>query len=268
MLHNPQHRPNIDQILRCEWLQHRPTRPQSPLHEARTLIQKRKKPSFWCTPSRKTSPLSPNHQPLKQTEVVECYTKKYNNVPVEKFKNPIDNDSSLSATTVIPIHNLSSTIQRNNSLINSSKVVRNQSIKNGSIEKTEIIQVRSYSQDDPLDETSLDGENKDYEKFMMNPTRTNQDIVLLKNLHPIEQSTRKIMGTLGINDELLEKNIEHGPRSEIIGIYRIIIMRLKTQISSESISQQQSPANNDKLNNHNHKLQKTKKHNATRCAIL
>lgn len=168
---------------------------------------------------------------------------------------------------MIPIHNHSSTIQRNNSLINSSRIVRKQSVKkNGSVEKVDIIQVRSYSQDDPSEDTIAEEESKDFEKFMMNPTETNQDENILRTLNPIEQSTRKIMRTLGINDEMLERNIEHGPRSEIIGIYRIIVMRLKTQKEQSSIIQQ-SPVTNDKLNG-NHKLQKTKKHNATRCAIL
>lgn len=154
-------------------------------------------------------------------------------------------------------------------MINSSKIIRKKSIKNnGSGDKVDIIQVRSYSQDDPSEESSVDGENKDYEKFMMNPTLTKLDVNLLKTLHPIEQETRKIMRTLGVNDELLEKNIEHGPRSEIIGIYRIIIMRLKTQKEQSSIIHH-PPVNSDKQNNnHNHKSQKNKKHNATRCAIL
>lgn len=266
LLHNPQQRPIIDQILHCEWIQQHPKRSQSPLHDARNIIQKRKKASFWCTQSRKTSPLSPVLTP-KHPEAVECYTKKYNNVPVEKFKNPLENDSS--ATTIIPVHNHSSSIQRNNSMINSSKIIRKKSIKNnGSGDKVDIIQVRSYSQDDPSEESSVDGENKDYEKFMMNPTLTKLDVNLLKTLHPIEQETRKIMRTLGVNDELLEKNIEHGPRSEIIGIYRIIIMRLKTQKEQSSIIHH-PPVNSDKQNNnHNHKSQKNKKHNATRCAIL
>lgn len=214
------------------------------------------------------SPLSP----IRQPEPIECYTKKYNNVPAEKFQNPLHKDTLSSATTVIPIHNHKDhkNLQRNNSLINSSKIVQKRNAKNGHIEivqNNDIIQVRSYSQDDPSEDSSMESDNKDFEKFMMIPTRTNNDENLLRALNPMEQEARKIMRTLGILDEMLEKNIEHGPRSEIIGIYRIIIMRLKTQKEQSSISHH-SPVNSDKLNNnHNHKLQKTKKHNAT-CAIL
>lgn len=241
------------------------------MNEARSIIQKRKKASFWCTKSRKTSPLSPL-QPIKLPEPIECYTKKYNNVPVEKFKNPLETNASLSsATTVIPIHNNLSSSTRNNSLINSSQIVSKRN-KNGHIEivqNNDIIQVRSYSVDES-DESSVESDNNgDFDKFMMIPTRTNCDESLLRALHPMEQETRKIMRTLGIHDQELEKNIEHGPRSEIIGIYRIVIMRLKTQKEQAAISHH-SPEISDKLNNnhHNHKSPKTKKHNATKCAIL
>lgn len=238
------------------------------MNEARSIIQKRKKASFWCTKSRKTSPLSPL-QPIKQPEPIECYTKKYNNVPVEKFKNPLDTNASLSsATTVIPIHNSLNNVTRNNSLTNSSKIVQKRN-KNGSMEiiqNNDIIQVRSYSVDES-DHSSVESDNKDFDKFMMIPTSTNCDEHLLRALHPLEQETRKIMRTLGIHDQELEKNVEHGPRSEIIGIYRIIIMRLKTKKEQASISHH-SPVISDKLNNNHHNHQKTKKHNATKCAIL
>lgn len=272
LLHNPAQRPTIDQILRSEWLQQRSKRPQSPLSEARSIIAKRKKASFWCTKSRKTSPISPSN-PIKQPEPIECYTKKYNNVPVEKFKNPIENEAQLSsATTVIPIHNnLDSTFNRNNSLINSSKIVTKRPTKNGHLEivqSNDVIQVRSYSRDDPSEESSLGSE--DFDKFMMIPTRTGRDENLLRTLHPMEQETRKIMRTLGITDDALEKHIEHGPRSEIIGIYRIVIMRLKTQKEAAAISLLHTPVDSDKLNNNhqNQKSQKSRKQNATKCAIL
>jgi serine/threonine-protein kinase NIM1 len=265
LLHNPKHRPNIDQILNCDWLQQRakkPPPPQSPLHEARSIIQKRKKASFWCSKSRKTSPLSPFHQPMKQPEPIECYTKKYNNVPVEKFKNPLESDAPSSATTVVPVQNLA-TLSRNNSLINSSK---NVSKRNGvEVQNSDIIQVRSYSNDD---ESSVASE-RDFEKFMMLPTRTHDDEGLLRALDPMEIETRQIMKSMGITNDLLEKHIEHGPRSEVIGIYRIVIMRLKTQKEQAAIVSHQSPVISDKLNNnHQPNSQTTKKRNATKCAIL
>lgn len=176
---------------------------------------------------------------------------------------------SLSAATVIPIHNnLGGALSRNNSLINSSKNVKK---RNGVevVQNNDIIQVRSYSNDDPTDESSVNSE-KDFDKFMMIPTRTHNDQNLRSALDPLEVETRKIMRSLGIGDDVLEKQIEHGPRSEVIGIYRIIIMRLKTQREQAAIVSHQSPVISDRLNNnHQPNSQKTKKkHNATKCAIL
>lgn len=277
LLHNPLHRPNIDCILKSDWVQQNAKKPpQSPSEEAKRPIKKSnsfKKNSFWCTKSRKTSPMSPN-QPLKQPEPIRCYTKKYNNIPVDKFKNPLEqeNNSLSSATTVIPINNHLSTIKRNNSLINSSKIV-NRNQKNDAVEivqNNDIIQVkslRSYSNDDPSldDEISTESE-KDFERYMMLPTQTNGDANLMRTLNPMEKEVRKLMNTYGINDKLLEKNVEYGPRSEIIGIYRILLMRLKTQKEQASITNCQSPADKNQANSDYkfHKSQR-KKH---MCAIL
>lgn len=256
LLHNPAHRPTVDLILRSQWVQQRSKRPQSPLQEARSIIHRRKKASFWCSKSRKTSPMSPNHA-KKQPEYVDCNTKKYNNIPAEKFKNPLEYTPS-SATTVIPIHNSLNPVTRNNSLINSSKIILKRNNRNGPIE---IIQVRSYS-NDASEETVEENDNNDFDQFMMTPTKTSScDESLLRTLHPLELETRNIMDSLGIGRELLEKGIEHGPRSEVIGVYRIIIMRLKTQ------REQSSPVISPILENVKKNYQ-SKKQNATKCAIL
>lgn len=278
-MHNPIHRPSIDMILRSQWVQQQIVKkPDSPTQNALTIIQKRKKASFWCSKSRKTSPMSPN-QPIKQPEPIDCYTKKYNNIPIEKFKNPLEQETSLSsAMTVVPVHNHLSTIKRNNSLINSSKVVKRNQRNEPMVEivqNNDIIQVRSlrsYSNDDPSafddDEISTESE-KDFERFMMLPSRTNGDANLLRALNPIEQEVRKLMKSLGISDNLLEKNIEQGPRSEIIGIYRILIMRFKTQKEQPSIINQTAVNKNNTLtnNNNSHKNHKSQRRKHM-CAIL
>lgn len=214
--------------------------------------------------------MSPN-QPTKQPEPIDCYTKKFNNIPIEKFKNPLEQESS-SANTIIHFHNQQnhmSAIKRNNSLINSAKVVK----KNVEIvQNNDIIQVqslRSYSNDDPNTFDIISESDKDFERFMMLPSITNGDINLYRTLNPLEQEVRKIMVSYGISENVIEKNIEHGPRSEIIGIYRILIMRLKTQkeqgsIINQSLVNKNSSSMITNNNNNNHKSQR-KKH---MCAIL
>lgn len=112
-------------------------------------------------------------------------------------------------------------------------------------------------------------------RFMMLPSKTNNDENLLRALHPFEAQTREIMRTYGITDEMLEKNIQHGPRSELIGIYRIIITRLKThkiaQTAPTTIINNESPVHlklNDKINNNNHQKTLHKKQKTKLCAIL
>ncbi len=275
-MHNPLQRPTIDCVLRSDWVQENPKKsPQ--VEDMRKPVKKSnsfKKNSFWCTKSRKTSPLSPN-QPVKQPEPIKCYTKKYNNIPAEKFKNPLEqeNNSLSSAMTVIPINNHLSTFKRNNSLINSSKIVnrhqRNETLE--IVQNNDIIQVqslRSYSNDDPLQDNEISPENeKDFERFMMLPTETNGDENLMKNLHPMEIEGRKLMNSYGIDDSLLEKNIELGPRSEIIGIYRILLMRLKTQKDQASISNCQSPLDKSQMSKGDYKNNKLERKKLM-CAIL
>lgn len=109
---------------------------------------------------------------------------------------------------------------------------------------------------------------------MMLPSKTNNDENLLRALHPFEAQTREIMRTYGITDEMLEKNIQHGPRSELIGIYRIIITRLKTHKIAQTaptIINNESPVHlklNDKTNNNNHQKTLHKKQKTKLCAIL
>jgi hypothetical protein len=189
-----------------------------------------------------------------------------------------------SAKTVIPIDNHSNTLKRNNSLVNSSKVV-NKRQKNDNIEivqNNDIIQVRSYSNDDPSYDESI-ASDKEFERFMMIPTRTNGDPNLFRALASLEQEVRVLMRQYGINDDLLEKNVEQGPRSEIIGIYRILVQRIKAQKEQISIVSHQSPLNNNKNNNRsnssksNHtnatndkvkKCSKSEKKKNSMCAIL
>lgn len=154
---------------------------------------------------------------LKPVESIECYTKKYNNIPVDKFKNPLE------TSTKIP--------NRNSSLRNSNKH------RNGGIEivqKNDIIQVQTFTNENAApnnngEEISIESDSRFFDKFMMLPTPLKEDF----ELHPLEIETREILEHLGIDAEMLEKHTENGPRSEVIGIYRIVIMRLKVSQDKE-----------------------------------
>lgn len=71
-----------------------------------------------------------------------------------------------------------------------------------------------------------DGDILDEQKgFVMLPT----DINISKNVEEIESEARRILTTLGISDEMLLESVPSGPRSDIIGAYRIIVHRLQRQ---------------------------------------
>lgn len=61
--------------------------------------------------------------------------------------------------------------------------------------------------------------------FVILPTCTND----LSHLHQMEIEARLILHKLGITSELLCRSIDSGPRSDIIGAYRIIMHRLQKQ---------------------------------------
>jgi serine/threonine-protein kinase NIM1 len=236
--------------------------------ESRSSVGRRKKTSFWCSRTSKTSPLSASSSPLslKPVEPIECYTKKYNNVPMEKFKNPLEN-------TTIPNRNNSQSASRNNSQRNAHKNGGNNNVE--IVQKNDIIQVRTYANENNNTKTngedvSISSESRDFEKFMMIPTQTNGD---LSSLHPMEIETRNIMEKYGISRETLEKNAENGPRSEVIGIYRILIMRLKNMQEKEKAKELEANGNDmqspPKTNsNSKHKSSTKKRIDATKCAIL
>lgn len=61
--------------------------------------------------------------------------------------------------------------------------------------------------------------------FVMSPTKTDD----LTEVSPVECEARQILEKLGITSETLCQAIESGPRSDIIGCYRIIVHRLQKQ---------------------------------------
>lgn len=73
-----------------------------------------------------------------------------------------------------------------------------------------------------LDATPYDEEQGD---FIMVPTCTAD----VSHMHLIEMEARRILTNLGVSSEMLLRSIANGPRSDIIGAYRIVIHRLQKQ---------------------------------------
>lgn len=92
--------------------------------------------------------------------------------------------------------------------------------------------------------------------FIMAPTNTD----CMDTLHPLEIEARSILQKIGITNEMLCHAIESGPRSDVIGAYRIVINRLQRRkiMTRQQLHDQQ---NSDPLPMIQHKSDKM-------CAIL
>lgn len=82
------------------------------------------------------------------------------------------------------------------------------------------------------DDTIDDEEQGD---FIMAPTNTDST----DSLHPLECEARSILHKIGISTEMLCNAIDSGPRSDIIGAYRIVINRLQRRKIMMTKQQQQ-----------------------------
>lgn len=72
-----------------------------------------------------------------------------------------------------------------------------------------------------------DSDFQDEQKgFVMLPSQT-QDFT---EIDEIEINARKILNNLGISDDMLCQAIPSGPRSDVIGAYRIVVHRLQKQV--------------------------------------
>lgn len=109
--------------------------------------------------------------------------------------------------------------------------------------------ITSGSVDDAID----DEEQGD---FIMAPSHSE----CTDGMHPLEIEARAVLQKVGITHEMLCHAIESGPRSDIIGAYRIVINRLQRR-KIMTRQQQQDQQNSDALPIIQHKSDKM-------CAIL
>lgn len=85
--------------------------------------------------------------------------------------------------------------------------------------------VECSSKKNSISNAFAEEENEDQGDFVMSPTNTD----VLTDLHPVEIQARQTLEKLGITSEMLCQSIESGPRSDIIGAYRIVVHRIQKQ---------------------------------------
>lgn len=199
---------------------------------------------------------------------INCSTKRGGSVLAENYLHPIEqfrvhNPTEIPAINpkrsglfsanmkkkIGPIDNLESTKslqssgKRNNSCSSNNKssfdaksteFLKDTSNGNNNTPTTTNTPPNNQSQQQQQQKTSAfslktkfeDSDFSDEQKgFVMLPTQTKDP----SELDDIEINARKIINNLGISDELLCQAIPSGPRSDIIGAYRIVVHRLQKQ---------------------------------------
>lgn len=261
-MHVPSRRPKINEILTSQWINNQHITLESALLSTSkpTPVQRTKK-THWFSRKRIINKRSDASQ--TDANLVQLYfnTKRANSVLEENFLHPI-NILPAKTTDEMPNARDGQTKSRRRSIFghslkkkigpmeenkNKSNNIFTNHHTNGIDEKIPISHsdqmqalrrtVESSSKRNSItggDNTNDnehkhddddDNENDDEEQgdFIMLPTNTDCPDAL----HPLEIEARLILQKVGITSEMLCHSIDSGPRSEIIGAYRIVIYRLQ-----------------------------------------
>lgn len=282
LVHVPSRRPKINEILTSQWINNQHITLESALMSSGkpTLANVNvNKKIHWFSRKR----IIHKNSDASQTDasLVQLYfnTKRANSVLEENFLHPINILPVLSADEITNANDTQTKTRRKslfghslkkkigpmeeknkNNLFNShtngieDKISITHSDQIQALRKT----VESSSKHNSII-SQADDANDDEElgDFVMAPTSTD----CLDGLHPLEIETRSILQKVGITTEMLCQAIDSGPRSEIIGAYRIVIHRLQRR-TFLSKQQQELPTPTEPMPMIRQKSDKTL------CAIL
>lgn len=223
-------------MLASQWVNH----PNLPLVD-NVSVPKQSKKSHWFSRSRSIRRTGRDRNiEMSNLAPIPCNTKRASSIFAENFLYPIDmpNEGDIIIPTeqiqtvktqkrslfsgslkkkIGPMEDMekSKMFNRKNSSSNEIKAFDTSEMKNGSCS----LETKPYTdQNNPYDE--------EQGTFIMAPTCTED----LTHLHHMEIEARFILQKLGISNDSLLRAIDSGPRSDIMGAYRIIIHRLQKQI--------------------------------------
>ncbi|XP_065079012.1 serine/threonine-protein kinase NIM1 [Ochlerotatus camptorhynchus] len=300
LVHSPSRRPTIEQLLKCQWFEHAQATTIKNTHRKDSTTnsqdsdisevpnRRRNLFSLFSTRGQRRQynpPQSFNHRntvAANQSETniptihtIKCSTKRANSVLEESFLYPIiaedtqikELDSNTAKQNCDSKNTTSSKIRR----FSLSKVVKKRispvEISNSNNNDETNTNIKKLDFRDHLQQIIED----EHGRHVMHPT-------INGHMHLLELEARKVMGKLGISSEMVEKSVGNGPRSDIIGIYRITVNRLQKEQAINSISNNEyhggsrqnirfskHPANNEKNRNQKTRIRYA---NTLNCAIL
>lgn len=254
-MHTPSRRPSIEQMLASQWVNETNiflslSSKLAPTNAVKLPNYSATKKSHWfsCAGSLRREASGRNARQIELCNLapIQCNTKRSSSNFADNFLSPIDmpTEEELarnSEMAVIPDTTLPKTNSRRSRFSNTlkKKVGPIDDLEKGKLfnrnASSSSIQMRTFNTSElkndletrppsiVTDQANPFGE--ELGPFIMLPTYT----LDLAKLHPLELEARCLLIKLGISSEVLLRSIESGPRSDIIGAYRIVVHRLQTQ---------------------------------------
>ncbi|XP_055295569.1 serine/threonine-protein kinase NIM1 isoform X3 [Sitodiplosis mosellana] len=249
LVHVPSRRPKISEILTSQWINNQYITLESAITGSTKQTANNTKKIHWFSRKR----IIHKSTDLSQTDanLVQLYfnTKRANSVLEENFLHPINilPSSTDEASNVADgqtktrrrsifghslkkkigpmeeksksnlFNNCTNGIEDKISISHSDQIQALRRTVESSSKHNSITCGRSGGGCDDINDDEEQGD------FVMAPTNTD----CLDGLHPLEIEARSILQKIGITSEMLCHSIDSGPRSDIIGAYRIVIYRLQ-----------------------------------------
>ncbi|XP_055684675.1 serine/threonine-protein kinase NIM1 [Lutzomyia longipalpis] len=256
LVHVPSRRPTIEQMIQCQWLNN-PPKPPNEIN--------RKKSGFWRIKARNIRS-SRSTKDLAQLDSrsfapIACNTRRGNSVLEDNFLFPLDvitRDEAESEHANSVQHRRSFFGANSKKKIGPMETERRESgkmFKRGScieiMSNNEVLNDKKHilmESKSAVDIQHTPSHEEEEGEYIMKPSFTYD----LTHLHPLEIETRRILEKLGISSEMLCHSISSGPRSDVIGAYRIVINRLQKQILlaklKETLAKEEANATKSKGN--------------------
>ncbi|XP_067623063.1 serine/threonine-protein kinase SIK3 [Eurosta solidaginis] len=230
LIHIPLRRPNVDDMLNSQFVCYPKLSAELMQQEINLRTKPVKRSGFWVRSKsrrmRKSYSLRERYMEVTNKPPINMNTRKNDGVFIDNFLYPIEIN-----------HDLPNEHSKESSKPNTPK----RSFFCGTLKKK--VSPMEMEKERQLVNGNACGENRQWNAemtidcplfknydietgdFVMLPTDTDD----LTMVQPLEYEARQLLDELGVSSSMLRAAIQNGPRSDIIGAYRIIVNRLQKQ---------------------------------------
>ncbi|XP_073826836.1 serine/threonine-protein kinase MARK1 [Musca autumnalis] len=233
LIHIPIRRPTIDDMLNSQFITHPKLSAELMQHEINLRTKSAKRSGFWVRSKsrrmRKQYSLRERYMELTNKPPINMNTKRTDGFFVDNFLQPIELAKDLPLEP-IKEQSRSNTPKRSflcgtlKKKVGPMETENERQLNNGTFGQQKL-QWNNILSAVPPECPLFKNYDNETGPCIMFPTDTED----LNKLTPLEQEARQILEELGITTEMLMQASQNGPRSDIIGAYRIVINRLQKQ---------------------------------------